>query len=109
MFVINLVTPKAAAKRELLFNPSPLPRGWFAEQKLTLSYSFRCDQILSFACYEFGHTLLCCFSLTWMFNKSHSEAHLLNKSLSFGAALGVTQFIVLVVMNLVTLCCSASV
>jgi hypothetical protein len=62
MFVINLVTLKAAAKRELLFNPTPLP-----------------------------------------------EAGLSNKSSHLAAALGVTKFLVLLAMNLVTLCCATSV
>jgi hypothetical protein len=44
-------------------------RGQFVEQMLTLSLSFRCDQIYKYERYDFGHTLLCCLSRTWMFNK----------------------------------------
>ncbi len=33
-------------------------------KKLELIYNFRCDQIYNFSLYNFGHTLLCCSSLT---------------------------------------------
>ncbi len=56
MTVVNLVTPKAAAKHELLFN------------------------------------------------KLVSEVGLLNKSSHFAPTLGVTKFITIIAMNLVTLC-----
>jgi len=36
----------------------------FVEQKLALSYSFRCDQIQNGDSYESEHTLLCYFSPT---------------------------------------------
>ncbi len=70
MIVVNLVTPKATAKQELLFNKlaSGL-RGQFVEQKLMLSSSFRRDQIYKYERYDFGHTVLCYLSQTWMFNK----------------------------------------
>jgi hypothetical protein len=41
-----------------------------------------------------------------MFNKPASEAGLLNKSSRFGAALGVTKFLTILAMYLVTLCCA---
>ena len=44
--------------------------GRFVEQKLVLSSSFRCDQSHICHCYDLGHTLLCYFSQTWMFNIS---------------------------------------
>ncbi len=34
-----------------------------------LSSSFRCDQIYKYEKYDFGHTLLCYLSRTYMFNK----------------------------------------
>ncbi len=73
MIVVNLVRPKTAAKQELLFNKlaSGL-RGQFVEQKLMLSSSFRRDQIYKDERYDFGHTLLCYLSRTFMFNKSTS-------------------------------------
>ncbi len=67
MIVINLFTPKAAAKLKL----SLTNRGRFVEQKFTLSYSFRCDQILNCYIYDFDLTLLCYLSWT-------SKACLLN-------------------------------
>jgi hypothetical protein len=53
--IMNLVTPKAAAKHELSFNKptsakheilfnKPISEA-FVEQKLRLSFSFRCDKI----------------------------------------------------------------
>jgi hypothetical protein len=56
--------------------------------------------------YDFGHTLLCCLSWTWMFNKPTSEAGLSNKSLCLAPALGVTKFIIVTDIILVTLCCA---
>ncbi len=73
MIAVNFVTPKATAKQELLFNKlaSGL-RGQFVEQKLMLSSSFRRDQIYKDERYNFGHTLLCYLSRTWMFYKPTS-------------------------------------
>ncbi len=48
--------------------------GRFVEQKLILSSNFRCYQIHSCQRYDFGHTLLCYLSLTWLFNKPTSGA-----------------------------------
>ncbi len=48
-------------------------RGGFVEQKLMLSSSFRRDLIHNVVSYEPGHTLLCCLSLTQLFNKPASE------------------------------------
>jgi len=39
---------------------------------LMLSTSFRCDQIYKYEIYNFGHTLLCYLSRTYMFNKPTS-------------------------------------
>ncbi len=70
MTVINLVTPKARAKHELLFNKPAslflckLIRDQSVEQKLTLSSNFRCDQNHNCDIYEFDCTLLCYLSLT---------------------------------------------
>ncbi len=59
---------------------------------VTLSSITKCDPKHSYHCYDFGHTLLCCLSMTQMFNKLASEAGLLNKSLCLARALGVTKF-----------------
>jgi hypothetical protein len=48
-------------------------RGGFVEQKLMLSSSFMRDQIHNVVRYESRHTLLCCLSLTQLFNKPASE------------------------------------
>ncbi len=40
--------------------------GRFVEQKLALSSSFRCDQIYKIRRYDFGHTLLCYLSQTYV-------------------------------------------
>jgi hypothetical protein len=45
--------------------------------------------------------------LEHLFNKKASEAYLLNISLHFAAALGVTKVIRAILTNLVTLCCNA--
>ncbi len=55
---MNLVTPKAGAKHELLFNKPA------SEQKLMFSSSFRCDQIYKYEIYDFGNALLCYLSWT---------------------------------------------
>ncbi len=62
--------------------------GEFVEQNLVLSCSFRCDQIHNNKC-------------DW------SEAGLLNKSSCLAAALGMTEFTIVIVMTLVTFCCNA--
>ncbi len=41
-----------------------------------------------------------------LFNKPTSEAGLLNKGLYFAPALGVTKFIIVIDMSLLTLCCA---
>jgi len=56
--------------------------------------------------YDFGHTLLCNLSPTYMFNRPTSEAGLLNKSSCLAPALGVTKFIIVTDMILVPLCCA---
>jgi hypothetical protein len=66
MNVMNLATPKAAAKREHLFNK---PEAGLLNKRLMLSSSFRCDQIHKYEINDFGHTLLCYLSRTKMFNK----------------------------------------
>ncbi len=59
MAIINLVSPKAGAKHEPLFNkPASI------EQKLTLSSSFRHDLIHNYHRYDFCHMLLCYLSQT---------------------------------------------
>ncbi len=42
-----------------------------------------------------------------LFNKPSSEAGLLNKILRFAVALVVTKFIMVISLNLFTLCCAA--
>ncbi len=77
MTIINVVTPKASAKHDLLFNKP-------ASVCLMLGSSFRCDQIHKCQIYDFGHTLLCFLCLTMMFNKPTSSflsIGLLNKFL----------------------------
>jgi hypothetical protein len=60
----DLVTPKVGAKHELLFNkPASVSfifngGGWFVEQRLVLSSSFRCDQINNCKRHHFGHTVV---------------------------------------------------
>jgi len=49
--------------------------------KLMLSSSFRCCQIHKRHKYDFGHTLLCFLSRTWMFNKPTSGSLLLDTAL----------------------------
>jgi hypothetical protein len=51
------------------------------------------------------HTLLCCLSPTYMFNKPINTS--LNKGLCLATALGVTKFIMTNGMNLFTLSCPA--
>ncbi len=81
----------------------------FVEQKLLFSCSFRRDQFNKNHCFELGHTLLCCLSLTLVFIKPPSECRIrfFNKSLSLNAALHVTKFIAIIDMNWVTLCCAS--
>ncbi len=64
------------------------------------------DQMHKNHCCEFGHTLLCCLSLTLMSAKLVPEVGLLNKSLGLAAALSVTKVITIIAMNMVTHCCS---
>jgi hypothetical protein len=45
-----------------------LTRGWFVEQRLMLSSSFKRDQIYKYEIYYLGHTLLCNLSPTQIFN-----------------------------------------
>jgi hypothetical protein len=80
--------------------------GQFVQQELMLSCSFRCDMIHNCRSYDFGHTLLYCISLTWMFNKPTSEGGLLNERSCIAAALGVTKFTNARGMISVTLCCA---
>ncbi len=49
----------------------------FVEQMLLLSSSLRYYQANDSHCHEFGHILLCCLSLIWVFNKPTSELGLL--------------------------------
>jgi hypothetical protein len=74
MFV-NLVTPKGGAKNELM--PAL--------------------GVTKFIIVKFGHTLLYCLSLTWMFSKPTSC--LLNKCSCLAAALSATKFITSINMN----------
>jgi hypothetical protein len=74
MILINLVMPNARAKHEFLFNEqASRHRGRFVEQKPMLSASFRYDQIYICHRYNFGHTLLCCLSRTYLFNKHATD------------------------------------
>ncbi len=77
-------------------------RGQFVEQKLMPSSSFRCYQMHICHRYDFGHTLLCYLSWTWMFNKPTSGASLLIKSSCLAPASGVTKCIFVTEMILVT-------
>jgi hypothetical protein len=96
---MNSVTPKAAAKQDLSFNEptsgldscssrcDPIHKnhchefghsyifnkGQFVKHKLMPSSNFRCDQIHSGHIYDFGHSLLCCPSLTYVFNKPRGQ------------------------------------
>jgi hypothetical protein len=47
--------------------------GWFVKQKLASSSSFRCDQIHNCYRYNFGPSLLCYLSQTYLFNKLSSR------------------------------------
>ncbi len=69
-----------------------------AQQKLALSWSFRCDQIRNNQCYESADTLWLCLSLTKMFNKPTSVEAVLRtvcwtKNSCLAPALCVTKFI----------------
>ncbi len=75
----------------------------FVEQKVMLSSNFRCYQIHNCQRYHFGHTLLCYLSPTWMFNRTTTG--LLNIRSCLAPTLGVTKFINVKDMILVTLCC----
>ncbi len=126
---MNLVTPKGAAKHELLFNKLwqvcwTKAHGWLQllgvtkfiivtvmiwvtlccatwlvswawgqvfVQKFMHSSNSRCDQIYSNERYDFGHTLLCYSSQTWLFNKPIPEAGLLNKGLMLSSCFRCDQ------------------
>jgi hypothetical protein len=45
--------------------------------------------------------------MSLLFNEPATEASLLNKSYHLATALGVTNFITVLAINLVTLCCAA--
>jgi hypothetical protein len=77
-----------SAKKDLVYQLSEEVRSRFDKQ----SCSFGCDQIHKRHWYESGHTLLCSLSPTSLLNKS--------------AAVGVTKFINVNGMNLVTPCCA---
>jgi hypothetical protein len=62
----------------------------------------RCRQNCNDHCYKFGHTLFCCLILPQIFKKK--ETSLLNKCLA--PILGVTKFIMVTYMILVTLSCA---
>ncbi len=66
MIVMNLVTPKVGALHELWFNKlaSAPTRGWYVEQMLMLSSSFRCDKIFKYERYLFGSLFVVLLSLT---------------------------------------------
>ncbi len=68
--------------------------------------SFRRDQIYEYERYDFGHTLLCYLSLTYMFHKPTpvTKAGYLNKGSCLARVLGVTKFMNMRDMILVTLC-----
>jgi hypothetical protein len=44
----------------------------FVKKNVSLAYDLKCDQIHYNDCYEFGHTLLGCLSLTWVLYKLSS-------------------------------------
>ncbi len=60
--------------------------GQFVEQTLMLSSNFRCDQIFKYKMHDFGHTLLCYLSQTYMyiymFNKPTSAAGMGGKKIT---------------------------
>jgi len=61
----NMVTPKAEAKHELLFNkPASDSQARLLLKCFCYSEVFWCDQFHSNYCNEFAHTLLCCSSPT---------------------------------------------
>jgi hypothetical protein len=81
--------------------------GRFVVQKFMLGCSFECYKIRNNHYYGFGHTLLCCLSQTYMYNKNTLEVGSLNKSSCLAAALDVTKFPTIPITNLVILCCAA--
>jgi hypothetical protein len=87
-----------------MFN-KPAPEAGFLN--ITLSCSFKCDQIWGDYSYEYGHSLLSCLSITSILNKPAPEAGFLNISLGLEVALSVTKFVRVIHMSLVTLCCPA--
>jgi hypothetical protein len=77
------------------------------EQNLMLICSFRCDQDHNNQVYVLGHTLLCCLSPTYVFNKVASVTSLLKKSLILAPALDVVKLIAIITMTFCQtfLCC----
>jgi len=72
-----------------------LTRALSVEQKLKLSCSFSCHQIYSHTSIKLN-TLLCCLSLTWMFNKQASPKHVSpNKVFNFSKLFYVCVFKIL--------------
>jgi hypothetical protein len=76
-------------------------RGQPVKQNLELTCGFRCDQIHYRHCLEFSHTVSL---LKSDLDFQQIVVGLLSKSTCLALALGVTKFITLLVMNLVTLC-----
>jgi hypothetical protein len=103
LILVNLVTPEAGTKPVFLFNKLRLVC-WtqFVKQKLMHSSNFRCYLSHNYQRYYLGHTLLRYLSLTWTLSKPTSEM-LLYKSSCVAAALGVTEFVPIIYMYLVTL------
>ncbi len=69
----------------------------FIEQKLMLSSRFRCGQSHDGHKYDFGHTLWCYLSQTYMFIKPNPG--LLNKNSCLATALGVTKITIVTDMK----------
>jgi hypothetical protein len=102
-----LVTLLCFFKYDLGFQETvlrPRGRGCFDKQKLELSCGFRCDQIHNKQCLEFSHTVSL---LKSDLDVQQPVVGLLSKSTCLALALGVTKFMTLLAMNLVTLCCAA--
>jgi hypothetical protein len=77
--------------------------------KIKVSCSASGLHVIKIMCnnYELSHTLLCHLSQTWMFSKPTIEESLLNKSSCSAPTLGVTKFMTIIGMNLVSPCCAA--
>ncbi len=90
----TLVTLKALAKHELLFNELASEVGlWRRRSHLAAALG-----VTNFITIIAMHSVTLCRA---------AEADLLNESSSLGAALDMTKFIIVTVMNLATLCCVA--